>query len=502
MGTRIPLWLLQDLKCRHCKNFLSCGPVYVAPDLGLLCGRCRALAKPNFRNYVYEELASAFQFPCMYWEKHCPKEGAWNTLREHELDCSYKSSCGLICMDMKAFFATKRVLPNDESLLYLEVPENCLNLVCCKNCGKYLSCEPVHINVVGSNICHRCYLSNGIPPHTLRNLAYEKLANIFRFPCIFRAKGCPIKMKFGRDSWEHEVGCHYRDVQIPSIPSTPSVNPNYVHPLSGIDNSGYRPSYEDYSATGDLSMYDERQVIELPRLSSILKKERIEREIEIDQQKKLRDLEITSKIIMNFKNQNDTKPNLWRDAYKSIKKESNINQSDKERIADKEKGVVPTHTGHVYATLTQNSVLFAPPQLHPNKDPTDGIKVTKEFQDKLRRNASNVSQNGSARKTVADPLLFSKDNETIENPKNSASVAKTNSLTSFDIPILNKNRARDLENYSPVVKEYVLYNPQNNVQRNESLTIGNASIIAELKVRQEQRNKKRQDENFNNIEVH
>lgn len=114
MGTRIPLSLLRDLKCRHCKNFLSCGPVYVTPDCGLLCGRCRALAKPNFRNYVYEELANTFVFPCLNWEKRCPEEGPWNTLKDHEMDCPYGSTCGKLCVDPAAFFSSKRVLPNEE----------------------------------------------------------------------------------------------------------------------------------------------------------------------------------------------------------------------------------------------------------------------------------------------------------------------------------------------------------------------------------------------------
>ncbi|KAK9885370.1 hypothetical protein WA026_010867 [Henosepilachna vigintioctopunctata] len=479
MGNPIPLWLLRDLKCRHCGNFLSCGPVYVTPDCGLLCGRCKALAKPNFRNYLYEELANIFRFPCENWENHCPEEGPWNTLKEHEINY----------------------------LLYLEVPEKCLNLVCCKNCGKYLSCQPVHINVAGSNICHRCYLSNGIPPHTLRNLAYEKIANIFRFPCIFRAKGCPMKFKFGRDSWEHEVLCHYKDVQIASTPPVSNVKDQRI---SDVDNSGYRLSYEGGSAIlRRNSFHNERPAFELPRVASILNDQAIAEEIRRSQLK-MRE-EQSSRHSGNRKlparnSRQDESPTP--EAKESI----DYNQ-ERDKTPDKEKGIVSTHSGHVYATLTRTSVLFAPPQMQPNTDPSNGLKVTRELQDKLKRNASNASQGENYRekmknagaKDVMTPLRDPEGNN--DSGSDVAYSADDSSYHSLDFPALNKTPFRNLDRssseFSPVVKEYVQYNPQNNVQRNESITIGNADLIAELKMRNEQRRKNRQqNESSIGIEVH
>ncbi|XP_044759373.1 uncharacterized protein LOC123317076 [Coccinella septempunctata] len=505
MGTRIPLSLLRDLKCRHCKNFLSCGPVYVTPDCGLLCGRCKALAKPNFRNYVYEELANTFVFPCLNWEKHCPEEGPWNTLKHHEIDCPYGSSCSKLCVDPAAFFSSKKNLPNEENLLYLEVPEKCLNLVSCKNCGKYLSSQPVHINVVGSNICHRCYLSNGLPPHTLRNLAYEKLANIFRFPCIFRAKGCPIKFRFGRDSWEHEVNCHYRDVQVHSTPGTPELDPNTLH--IHIDNSGYRPSVE-----GDFYMdsrNNSREVprIELPRVSSILRNQDYARETRLNQQRKKEQRQMVTKQSREYKDNLLHPPGLeyHQFGYESGRKET-INDFNKNRIPDKERGIVPTHTGHVYATLTKDPVLFAPPQRQPY--PSNGQQVTKEFQDKIMRSDSNVSQkNSPVQERIRNSIVSSSLGQETEKKKQGMHSYNTLGIppppgaarqNSDGFSGLNKSYMKDLEgfneDYAPVIKEYVQFNPQNNVQRNESLTIGNPDIIAELKMRNQQKRRIRQDE--------
>jgi len=307
-------------------------------------------------------------------------------------------------VDPAAFFSSKRILPNEENLLYLEVPEKCLNLVSCKNCGKYLSCDPVHITIVGSNICHRCYLSNGVPPQTLRNLAYEKLANVFRFPCIFRAKGCPMKLRFGRDSWEHEVNCHYRDVQMHSAPGTPELNAGNLH--QHLDNSGYRLSVEGDYSMASRNNSRERPKFELPRVSSILRNHALSKDNRLHPHWKRDNEQIGGRedITGNLEHHRKLNIESQQHSANSGKKENNREDLDKNRIPDKERGIIPTHTGHVYATLTKTSLLFAPPQIQPNRDSCDGQNVTKEFQAKIMQTSS---QNSSVQEMIRNSLVAS-----------------------------------------------------------------------------------------------
>lgn len=89
------------------------------------------------------------------------------------------------------------------------VPPQLLDLIKCDKCLGFINCEPIFILKDGSNVCHRCCAANGVPPDSRRNIAYEQLSRILVFPCIFRNKGCPTRLKFGRDLWEHESKCPY-----------------------------------------------------------------------------------------------------------------------------------------------------------------------------------------------------------------------------------------------------------------------------------------------------
>lgn len=204
----IPLSLLKDLRCRHCQKFVSCGPVYVVPDQSILCGRCKNLAKEMYRNPSYEALASIFRYPCQNWENHCSTTLLWNESLQHEEECTYHGCCTIFWNHPKAFIKGKREIPAGE-IRQTAVPEHLLDQIKCVQCECYLSCDPVYIQSDGGNVCHRCVLSNGVSPHHLRNIAYERLSTIIVFPCIYRNRGCPTRLRFGRVLWQHETECSY-----------------------------------------------------------------------------------------------------------------------------------------------------------------------------------------------------------------------------------------------------------------------------------------------------
>ncbi|XP_023023655.2 uncharacterized protein [Leptinotarsa decemlineata] len=207
----IPLSLLRELRCRQCENFVSCGPVFVVPDGAVLCGRCRGLAKNVYRNTSYEALASMFRYPCKNWEDHCPRSLRWDESLEHEDYCSYHGGCNLFWKHPKAYWKGKRDIPLGDIRL-IAIHEYLLDYITCVQCQSYLSCDPVYILSNGKNICHRCSYANGTPPNTIRNYLYETLSSIIIFPCVFRNRGCPTRLKFGVDLWQHESTCPYNQM--------------------------------------------------------------------------------------------------------------------------------------------------------------------------------------------------------------------------------------------------------------------------------------------------
>lgn len=207
----IPFSILRELRCRNCQNVVSCGPVYVIPDESVLCGRCKNFAKDIYRNTSFEALASMFLYPCQYWEDHCPRILRWDECFLHEEECSYNGGCGLFWRHPRAYLKGKREMPFGD-LRLIPIPEKLLDNIKCFQCESYLSCDPVFIRSDGRNICHRCIHSNGTPKDCVRNTAYETLSNIIVFPCVFRNRGCPTRLKFGTDLWHHEADCSYNQM--------------------------------------------------------------------------------------------------------------------------------------------------------------------------------------------------------------------------------------------------------------------------------------------------
>ncbi|XP_072397256.1 uncharacterized protein [Diabrotica undecimpunctata] len=209
--SKIPFSIIRELRCRNCQNIISCGPVHVLPDENVLCGRCKQYAKEIYRNYPFEALASMFFYPCRNWDGRCPRILRWNECMIHEDGCSYESGCSRFWKHPKAFLKGKRDMPYGDIRL-VAIPEKLLDFIKCVQCESYLSCEPVYIRSDGKNICHRCIHSNGVPPDCIRNLGYEILSSIIIFPCVFRNRGCPTRLKFGTDLWHHEAECSYNQM--------------------------------------------------------------------------------------------------------------------------------------------------------------------------------------------------------------------------------------------------------------------------------------------------
>lgn len=147
-------------------------------------------------------------YPCYNWENHCSRTLLWNESLQHEEECTYSGCCKMFWNHPRSFVKGKREIPSGE-VRQTAVPEHLLEHIKCVLCECYLSCDPVYIQSNGKNICHRCIYANGIPPNSLRNIAYEKLSTIMIFPCIYRNRGCPTRLRFGRVLWQHEVECSY-----------------------------------------------------------------------------------------------------------------------------------------------------------------------------------------------------------------------------------------------------------------------------------------------------
>lgn len=419
----IPLWILKDLRCKNCNLFLSHGPVYLIKDGASICARCKILAKHNYRNWIYEELAGYFRFPCAFWENHCNETSPWNFGHEHELHCPYNGGCKLMCVNPVAYFKSKRKLPSDGCLFYMEISENRTDYLKCKNCKLILSSEPIHTNIVGENVCHRCFIANGPPPNTMRNFPYEKMANIMHFPCVFAKNGCNVKSKFGRDAWTHEMSCSFKNA-----------TGNFKENLSrSIVNLTPKSSF--------------RTAMENNVMSNLLRVDSVN--------------DRGVKLAEKYKNFQNISYNKQIEHRYTIGGESL--QSEYEPPKNKERGVVATHSGHVYATLTPNNSPFLPPQFNR---PQNTSKLTQELQNKFQRITMDEISDFRFGNAAAD----SNKKNYIENEH-------------FD------------EKFAPLVKEYAQHNPQN-IQRSESLSIGNKDIIAEIKLRQEKRIQGRQKKEF------
>ncbi|XP_008196976.2 uncharacterized protein LOC103314031 [Tribolium castaneum] len=408
MKPPIPIPILQNLRCGHCRKFVTCGPVHVTPDSSILCGRCSHFAKQTYRNIAFEALASIYRYPCTFWPKHCNKRLVWNESLDHETKCLFQNSCNVLCSRPGTFFKSDRKLPNHPDINLEHVPEQMLETLKCVSCESYLTNKPVYLVHDGRNICHRCIHSNGAPKGAVRNLAYETIATSIIFPCVYRFRGCTIWLQFGREMWGHENDCPYGQIR-----QKLTKNP---------------------SRTGK----------------------------------------------------------------------------------EKERGVIETHSGHIWGTITPHSALFAPPKTKNN----EGKIVTQELEEKMKKKKEDENKSLDSQ-SLDSVMTFDSDNVSRTTPDNtSRSSSRQGVPRSHQIRIPRPSELGEVapvptppgynrishngyfqDNLrSPHVDQYrYLYHfppvyfdnsnqaapsPQILPKRSESLRVGHQELIDELKVRQ------------------
>lgn len=131
----------------------------------------------------------------------------------------------------------------------------------------------------------------------------------------------------------------------------------------------------------------------------------------------------------------------------------------------KERGVIATHTGHVYGTLTPNSLHLFVPQTQ------NGKKAAKEEEDRFVKALKKQQQKFS--KTDGSPI----EEEVIQSTPSSTKSSDKDSVFSFNSHNLPRIDPQKLNTSTA---------HQVNLNRNESVYSNASSLISELKARQEQ----------------
>ncbi|KAK5641901.1 hypothetical protein RI129_010448 [Pyrocoelia pectoralis] len=208
----IPEGILDKLTCVQCQKWLSCGPVRLLPNGGSICGRCPSFEGPRdqYRHFAFEALACYFKFPCQYWEDNCPEWIPFKRVSDHEENCSYGSTCSLLCSHPSALFKSKRHLDTQSGIKLEIIPDEVLEYLRCTNCACYLSCAPIYVCRDGTSICYRCTSQLPQPDDEfIRDFSFEIFVDIMIFPCIYRYRGCTELFKFGDQMMNHELDCPY-----------------------------------------------------------------------------------------------------------------------------------------------------------------------------------------------------------------------------------------------------------------------------------------------------
>lgn len=95
----LPDNILDELKCTFCNEYLSCFPIHMYAEDGVVaCGRCPLLQDDNpIREVAYEKVAKAIIFPCKYKSLGCLEEFTPDNLNSHEESCNFRQYfCPLI----------------------------------------------------------------------------------------------------------------------------------------------------------------------------------------------------------------------------------------------------------------------------------------------------------------------------------------------------------------------------------------------------------------------
>lgn len=160
-------------------------------------------------------------------------------------------------------------------------------------------------------------------------------------------------------------------------------------------------------------------------------------------------------------------------SYGNLRKSSINSQKGK-----KERGVIATHTGHVYGTITPNALNLFVPQAQ------NGKKVAKEEEDRFVKSLKKHQQKFSKSERMAIDDGINRDGR-LSTPSSTKS-SEQGSIFSF-----NDHSLPRVDSQKVSTSAY-----QSNLTRNESTYSNSNSVITELKARQEQKKRAESPKNL------
>lgn len=202
---------MNQLRCKNCNNFLSCGPMVVWKEGSTLCGRCISAKHAKCAPAVtFEQVIKTIRVPCRYWFRYCKELLYPDEVPLHEQACMYKSRAQLLCGDFSAALKMSKSLPHSkEPTKLLNLPRLALDWLLCAKCSLYLSAPGCYVNGQGRPFCFRC-ITNTPQMDYIRHVDLEKLLSFMVFPCIFHMRGCTKRYRFGDPAaYSHEQECPY-----------------------------------------------------------------------------------------------------------------------------------------------------------------------------------------------------------------------------------------------------------------------------------------------------
>ncbi|XP_018324226.1 uncharacterized protein LOC108736329 isoform X2 [Agrilus planipennis] len=301
-----------------------------------------------------------------------------------------------------------------------KVPEPILEFLKCEVCSCWLSCGPVLVLPSFKSICGRCSNNANIlqlgPQSKLRHVTYELLASFYKFPCIYWSKHCPGYLDWD-DSTKHEDNCLYGTTVIkycakPQLMFKQERKLNLAEDITLYDiPDNLLEQLKCYLCEGYLSCNpivitgDGKNICHRCVTTHGVPEGRVWRHTAFEILLETFIFPCIYKfrgctIRYRFGEQ------MWTHeiecSYGRIfKKAKNVNANGKER------GVIETHTGHIYATLTPNKPLFAPPDEVGKQGP-----FLSEFQRHRESLVKKWGNNGTDRNGNVVEIMENKQDET------------------------------------------------------------------------------------------
>lgn len=458
---QIPFSFLRENPCSYCGQQISGGQVFLLPDGNILCERCKNSKRPFCRNLAYEALASNFVYPCINWQNHCPNVSEWKDAPYHISKCSYGGCCILFFAHPGSCFKGRRRFPEENQRIgLLLVPDKVLSFLTCKICKAYLNCEPVYSQSQNENICFRCVRNSGRPPNSVRNHAYENIATLFMFPCSFRRYGCEEILYFGKAAWKHEFEC-------PCNPATAKPIPRLEEKEPETPRQTLRPIQTEIPRAMFQPLRHKPQAPAIPQSRPVYRNPSPE------------ELQPQGAVYQNQPPQEFPETSHYRTPYTQPPGQVYRNSSPEEaqetprssvQPKQKKKGLIVTQTGQIWATLSPNTPLMAPPQ-------RPGEEANKEVMESLRK------RQGKHRRHVND----------IEGDMNrggasdSESVSTTMSHTALTTPDLVESSSKSssfnyLEDNNRLLNGNMMHNRLNSVDSYESDKYSEAELAGHYPV--------------------